>query len=161
MEALCRLASGKTLVQTQLDNLTVGVREEKNHLLQQGKELVFLRESFGGSSWIFYFGEESFAATQALAANIFGGVGDDRAHPGASLWATEVGMVDVLQDLDPTDLEGVFSEAIVPGNPLGEGKEASRTAGNPFFFVPFQKGAFPGDTLEGRAGQNVQTLEHL
>ena len=34
------------------------------------------------------------------------------------------GLVDVLQDLDPTDLEGVFSEAIVPGNPLGGGKEA-------------------------------------
>ena len=69
-------------------------------------------------------------------------------------------MVDGLQDLDPTDLQGVFSETVVPGNPLGEGKEAFRTAGDPFFLVPFQQGACPGGPLEGGAVQNVQTLGH-
>ena len=117
--------------------MSVGVREERNHLLQQGKKLFFLGESFGGSAGIFHFSEGNFAAPRALAANILGGVGDDRAHPGASLWAIEVGMVDSLHDFDPTDLEGVFSEAVVSGNPLGEGKEALGTAANPSFFVPF------------------------
>ena len=92
---------------------------------------------FGGLAWIFYFGEAYFDAAKALAANILGGVGDDRAYPGASLWAVEAGMVDGLQDLDPTDLEGVFSKAVIPGNSLGEGKEALGTAGNPSFLVPF------------------------
>ena len=137
MEAFCRLPSGKILAQTQLDHLTVGSREERNYLQQQGKGLLFLGESFGSSAWIFHFEESNFTATQALAANILGGVGDDRAHPGASLWAIEIGVVDSLQDFDPADLEGVFSEAIVPGNPLGEGKEALGTAANPSFLVPF------------------------
>ena len=133
----CRLSRGKTLVQTQLDHLTVGVREKRNYLLQQAKKLCFLDESFGSSAWIFHFEDGNFAAPNALAANILGGVGDDRTHPWASLWTIEVGMVDSLHDFDPTDLEGVFSEAIVAGNPLGEGKEAFGTAANPSFLVPF------------------------
>ena len=160
VEALRRLASGKTLVQTQLDNLAVGGREKRNDLPQQGKELFFLGESFGVSAWIFHLREGSFTLTKAPAANILGGVGDDRAHPGTSLGAVEAGMVDGLHDLDPTNLEGVFSEAVVPGDPLGEGEEALRTAGDPFFLVPFQQGAFPGGPLEGGGGQDVQTWEH-
>ena len=97
VEVFCRLSRGKTLVQTQLDHLTVGVREKQNYLLQQAKKLCFLDESFGSSAWIFHFEDGNFAAPNALAANILGGAGDDRAHPGASLWTIEVGMVDSLQ----------------------------------------------------------------
>ncbi len=156
MEALRRLPRGKTLVQTQLDHLTVGVREKRNYLLQQAKKLCFLGESFGSSAWILHFEEGNFAVPKALAANIFGGVGDDPAHPGASLWTIEAGMVDSLHDFDPTDLEGVFSEAVVPRNPLGEGKEALGTALDPSFFVPIQQGTFPSDSFEIGAGQNAQ-----
>ena len=141
--------------------MTVSVREQQNYFLQQGKKLFFLGESFGGSARICHFEEGNFSATQPLAANILGGVGNDRAHPGASLWPIEVGMVDSLQDFDPADLEGVFSEAIVPGNPLGEGKETLGTASNPSLLVPFQKGAFPCGSLEAGPGQNVQTLRHF
>ncbi len=157
VEALRRQFSGETLLQTQLDNLAVGPREERNDLPQQGKELFFLGESFGGEAGVLHFRERDFAVTKAPAANVPGGVGDDRAHPGTSLGAVEAGMVDGLHDLDPTGLEGVFSEAVVAGNPLGEGEEALGTAGDPFFLVPFLERAFPGGPLEGGGGQDVQT----
>ena len=133
----CRLSRGKTPRTDATRSLDGRCPEKRNYLLQQAKKLCFLDESFGSSAWIFHFEDGNFAAPNALAANILGGVGDDRTHPWASLWTIEVGMVDSLHDFDPTDLEGVFSEAIVAGNPLGEGKEAFGTAANPSFLVPF------------------------
>ena len=156
MQAVRRLAGGETLVQTQIDNLAVGLREEQDDLPQQGKELLFLGESFRASAGILHFREGDFFVTHAPPANILGGIGDNLTHPGTSLGAVEAGMIDGLHDLDPTGLEGVFSEAIAADYPLGEGKEAFRTAGDPCFLVPFQEGAFPG----GREVQNAQTPGH-
>ena len=63
MQAPCRLISGKTLLQTQLDNLAVGFREKRDDLPQQGQELFFLGESFRTSAWVLYFREGSFFVT--------------------------------------------------------------------------------------------------
>ena len=160
MQALSGLAGRKTLVQPQLDDLAVGLGKERDDLAQHNEKLLFLGESFGASARTHCFREGNFLLTQATAANIPGGVGDDLTHPGTSLGAVEAGMVDGLENLDPTDLESIFGKAVVSGNPLGEGKEAFRTAGDPFFLFSVQEWTFTSGPLEGAGRNDMQALRH-
>ena len=76
-----------------------------------------------------------------------GRVGDDAMYPGAGLEAVKAGMIDELEDLDPTGLKDILRRTVVAGNPLVEGLKAAGTAGNPGFAVAFKQRAVLGRLL--------------
>ena len=79
---------------------------------------------------------------------ILGRVGDDPMHPGTGLGALKAGMIDALQNLDPTDLEDILGQTVVAGYPLGEGEEAAGAANNPGFAVAFKQGTVFSGSLK-------------
>ncbi len=128
MQAFSDLLVGEVL-EMQLHDLAVGVRQHCDYFPQQDQPLFLVSESFGGrpgSSYfreagdsarparvprritarVFLLPEGNCAATEAVTADVPGGVADDDMHPGASRGAAEAGLVDVFQNLDPTVLKG-------------------------------------------------------
>ena len=109
------------MVETQLDDLTIGSWQQIDHFPEQNKQLSFLGKGLG------IHGRSSLALKLILAPvdpfpmEVPGRVGDDAMHPGASLGAFKAGMIDRLEDLDPTGLKDILRQTVVAGNPLGEG----------------------------------------
>jgi hypothetical protein len=154
------LLVGEPLVETQLDDLAVGSRQKIDHFPEQNKQFPFLGKSLrieGRSSPLL---ERVLTATDLLSVVILGRIGDDRMDPRASFGAVEAGIVDGLEDLDPTGLKNILCEAVVAGDPLGEGQEAAGATGNPGFGVGFEQRTVFGGSLELRSGQNVESARH-
>ena len=82
-------------------------------------------------------------------------------HPGTSLGPVKAGMIDGLEDLDPTGLKDILGQTVVAGDPLGEREEAAGAAGNPGVGIAFKQGAAFGCPLEFRGGQNVKFIGQL
>ena len=101
-----------------------------------------------------------FWTTDSFPVEIPGRVDDDPMYPRTSLRAVKANMIDGLEDLDPADLKHFFGQAIVAGDPLGEGKEAPGTAGHPSFAVAFKQGTVFGGPFEFRGGKNVKITRH-
>lgn len=152
MEPFSGLAGGETSVKTQIDDLTIGCRKQNDNFPKQAKHLFFLSQTFRIPTGVFYlFRQGVFSETKVSATDILGGVGDDSVNPGAGLGATTAGPSG-LQDLDPTDLKGVFGQIVVAGDPLGQRKETPGTARNPGFAIAFKEGAVFGGPLQFRSG---------
>lgn len=66
-------------------------------------------------------------------------VGDDRSDPRASLGAVKVGVIDGLEDLDPTGLKDILGQVVVACDPLGEGEKAAGATGNPGFAIALEQ----------------------
>jgi len=136
------------LVETQLDDLAVGSRQQIDHFPEQNKQFSFL----GKCLWILGRGslvlKRMFVAAVPFPVEVPCCVGDDAMHPGAILGSVEAGMIDGLEDLDPTGLKDILGQSVVTGNPLGEGKEPSRAADYPGFAVAFKQGTVFGGSLK-------------
>ena len=133
------LLVGESLVKTQLYDLTVGPWQENDHFPEQNKQFSFLGKNLrfqGRSSLVL---ERFLAAEEPFTMKVLGRVGDDPVHPGTSLGSVKAGMIDGLEDLDPTGLKDILNETIVAGDPLGEEKKAAGATGNPGFAIAFKQ----------------------
>ena len=164
MELCSRFTAGEALINTPIDNLAIDIGEQNHHFSQQAKQLFFLSQGFGVLARIFsltflLFREGNFPAAGGLAANISGGVGDNGVHPGTGLGTATAGPGG-LQDLDPTELQGVLGQTVVAGNPLGEGEKALGAASDPCFRLTFEEGTSLSGLPELRGGKNVEIIGH-
>ena len=144
MKTFCGLTGGEALVHTQVEDFAVGARQHLDHFRQQGQQFLFLSESFRTWIQIDFFARSYFAAPHALAADILGRIGDDTMYPRASLGAVEAGVIDGLEDLDPTHPR--------PGGrrrrPAWQGAKSTGSSRCPCFGIAFEEGAVLDGVLE-------------
>ena len=112
MKASRDLLVRKPLVETQLDDLAVGSPHQIDHFPEQNKQLSFL----GKGLRVLGRGSLAFKLILALAdpfpMEIPGHVGDDEMCPGAGLGTLKAGMIDGLEDLDPTGLKDILGQVV-------------------------------------------------
>ena len=106
------------LVQTQLDNLAVGSWQEIDHFPKQDKQLPFRRKSFRVPSRGRMDFERILAATDLFSMELLRRGGDDPMNPRTGLRSAKRGMIEGLENLDPTGLKDIVGEIVVAGDPL-------------------------------------------
>lgn len=158
MKAAGDLLVGKVLVGVQIENLAVGLRQQRHHLAQEDQHLLSLSESFGGRSHGREFRQPHLVA--GAAAHILGGVVDDLLYPRAGLGFVKVGVADRLEDLHPAGLQHIFGEAVIAGDATGQRKEAPGATDNPSLQISFQQRTVFGGLFQLGGGNNVEIIGH-
>ena len=69
------------------------------------------------------------------------------------LGSVKAGMIEGLENLDPTGLQDIMHQIVVIGDPTSEGKEAAGAKDNPGFAVAFEQWTVLGGSLKLRGGR--------
>ena len=154
------LLGRQPLVQAQLDHLAVGSWQEIDHFPEQDKQFPFLRKSFRAPSRGRLVFERTLSAADLFSVELLRRVADDLMNPRTGLRSAKGGMIEGLENLDPTGLKDIVGEIVVAGDPPGEGKEAAGAAGNPGFAIAFKQGAIFSGLLQFGSGQDVKIVGH-